>query len=91
MRGKWIVTAVLLGLVGCYTPRAADVRPTHPEELVAPPKDDPRYSGPIRYPSETLNQGLARQPAETKQGLQPRQPIMPAGGRMGGGAPGGPF
>ncbi len=45
---------VLLGLLGCSSTEPNLKPPLH-EEYTLPPTDDPRFSQPIAYPKETLN------------------------------------
>jgi hypothetical protein len=41
--------------IGCATDNKLQ-RPDHPEEFRAPPESDPRYSRPIEYPKDTMDQ-----------------------------------
>ena len=52
--------AVLLGLTGCYsTGTDSNPKPSlPPEQLVVPPANDPRFSRPIEFPKEALNQDI---------------------------------
>jgi hypothetical protein len=64
VRVRWL-GAVLLGLLGCQT-SGVDIKPPPQEEqLREPPRDDRRYTDPIAYPKETLNNDyLKRDPAQ---------------------------
>jgi hypothetical protein len=90
MRGLKTV-ALAGGLVGCATSSAPRLRTPMPEQYVLPPTDDARFSQPISYPKETLNQEPIKPAAGGK--LPSQQPqIAPTGGpganRLGG-TPGG--
>jgi hypothetical protein len=52
------VCGLLLAVaVGCATSDSNQVRPPKgPEEFRAPPETDPRYSRPIEYPKDTMDQ-----------------------------------
>ncbi len=68
--GLWTVLLVALG--GCALTEK-EVKPPHPpEEFRAPPENDPRYSKPIEYPKETMDQdGLmkkAKDPSKNTPG-----------------------
>jgi len=76
----WLVTmAVLLGLAGCG--RKEYIQPPRPpEQCVAPPGDDPRFTNPPMYPNKLLNQdSMIKAKDEEEEGPG-------KGPRMGGGA-----
>lgn len=75
-------------LVGCETTEN-HVRPPKPqEEFNAPPTNDPRYSGPIEYPREVMEQDmLMKRAKDNSKSLNPMNGPRPGGvaGRMPGG------
>jgi len=85
-RMLWLGVA-LMGLVGCMTTPPDPKPPPRPDELVEPPKDDPRVADPrAAYPPETMNRTDAMQ----NRGGSLLQNGTKGGGRPGGmGAPGG--
>jgi hypothetical protein len=89
--GRWLLSlgVVLAGLAGCRTSDKI-TPPERPEECVAPPADDPRYSGPPQFPKGTLNQGPPRPVANPmEQPGAPGRPPSPGGpGMMSPGVPG---
>lgn len=57
MQTRWStrgLTALLLGLAGCQTPET-NLKPPLQEEYRLPPTEDARFSQPVKYPRETLN------------------------------------
>src|SRR5581483_4466464 len=79
-RLRWL-GGVLLLTAGCWTTEPSLKPPPQPERYATPPQDDPRFSRPIQYPKETLNQP----PAKKSSNLQ-----NSAGGgpKFGSGSPG---
>jgi hypothetical protein len=49
---------LLVGLHGCALPDGEVKPPRPPEEFRAPPDNDARYSRPIEYPKETMDQDM---------------------------------
>lgn len=85
MRRTWLGMGwralVLLGLAGCASTDNTTLKPPLREEYVVPPGDDARFSAPIRYPKETLNNfGFKKQQNDGSQ---------PPGGGFRGPASGG--
>jgi hypothetical protein len=87
MRRVRVALAVaLLGLAGpggCET-TDQQVRPPKPaEEFRAPPEDDLRYSKPMEYPKELMDQDMlikkARDAAKAAPGANMRMPGRPGG------------
>lgn len=73
--------------VGCNTTDSNQLRPPkQPEEFRAPPESDPRYSRPLEYPKETMDQdNFLKKAKDTSKGG------APGGGRPGMvGGPAGP-
>jgi hypothetical protein len=58
----WVVGACGLGLLGCHASEHNKlIPPAKPvEEYVIPPEDDPHWSKPPTYPSDTLNQPMQK-------------------------------
>jgi hypothetical protein len=85
MRGSWVgMGALLLALVGCTTP-GPNLKPTLHEEYNLPPADDPRFSQPITFPKETLNNNQFRRDTGAP-GAPPAFRGGPGSGGMGTGA-----
>jgi hypothetical protein len=60
-----------LGVLGCESTRD-QVRPPKPqEEFKAPPENDPRYSKPIEYPRETMEQDMLLKKAKDAANKMP--------------------
>jgi hypothetical protein len=76
-----LLTVVLLGACGCVSTDTQVKPPKLEEQYNSPPEQDIRYSGPPRFPEDTLNKGLIRR---VDTGGPPRGP----GGMSGMGAPG---
>lgn len=77
-----------VGLVGC-TATESQIRPPKPiEEFKAPP-DEPRYSKPIEYPRETMEQDMLLKKAKDNSKAQPSGPGGMRGGMPQAGRPGG--
>jgi hypothetical protein len=89
MMGRWVSvwTAALAigGFAGCAT-SGPNLKTPMPERFALPATDDARFSEPISYPKDTLNQdsiikGSVPKPTQTPPPLtQPN-----GGGRFGGG------
>jgi hypothetical protein len=79
MRGmRWLGIALLV-LAGCESTENAHIKPPLHEEYNLPPSDDPRFSSPIAYPKDTLNQPPAKPTNPQGPGASPKGPS-----RMGG-------
>jgi hypothetical protein len=84
-KGLGLLTASLLALTGCQ--KEAFLRPPKPpEQLIAPPTDDVRFSQPPEFPKNVLNEDRIKKPNSEKDSGAPG--TMPHGGAMG--RPGGP-
>ena len=74
----------LAGLHGCETTEQ-QVRPPKPqEEFRAPPEDDMRYTKPMEYPKETMDQDMLIKKARDAAKGPPKGPGMGMPGRPGG-------
>jgi hypothetical protein len=85
VRGVFAVT--LLGLVGLWGCESTEqqIRPPKPrEEFRAPPEDDLRYSRPMEYPKETMDQDMLMKKARDAAKGVPNRPSMGMPGRPGG-------
>jgi len=92
MRTNWLtgagLAAVLGGALGCSTSGGPNLRTPVPEQYALPPADDARFSQPVSYPKEVLNQEPIKAPSASK--LPSQQPsIAPSGGMGRGMTPGG--
>jgi hypothetical protein len=94
MRMNWLrgiaVLASFGGALGCTTNRGPDLRTPVPEQYSLPPTDDSRFTQPVSYPQDVLNQDPIKPASGGK--LPSQQGPMPGGGGMGGGrgaSPGG--
>ncbi len=66
-RGLIVTSAALLGLAGCH--KNDYLQPPKPkDELVQPPADDPRFTGPPNYPAKLLNEDTMRKNADDDAG-----------------------
>ena len=81
--GLGLMAAVALG--GCESQRQNIRPPKAPEEFNAPP-DEPRYTGPVQYPAEALEQDPLKR--SRGDGKGPGGPGGP-GGPIGRPGPGG--
>ena len=85
MRGRHVreitIAARFGDLIGCGS-TGQNVRTPMPEQFNLPPADDARFSQPVSYPKETLNQETIK-PASTQGKLPSQQPQLGPG--MGGG------
>jgi hypothetical protein len=78
-----VVPAVfLLAVLGCTNRREHLKPPKIREELRVPPSDEARFSRPIEYPKEVLNEDVLAKKAT-------KSPLGALKGGKGGGAPGG--
>jgi hypothetical protein len=75
-----------IGLVGCESTSHQVQPPKPPEEFRDPPENDPRYSGPIQYPRDTLDQDplLKKARDASKNPQNPLNGPRSPGSRMGG-------
>jgi hypothetical protein len=84
-RTRWLAIA-LLALVGCQSSDNKHIKPPLQEEYNLPPADDARFSSPVAYPKDTLNQPPARPSSPQGPGAAPKGPSrVGSGGGMGGG------
>jgi hypothetical protein len=83
------VLATFGAALGCATNRGPDLRTPMPEQYTLPPADDSRFTQPVSYPKDVLNQDPIKPASAGK--LPSQQGQMPGAGGMGGrgGAPGG--
>jgi hypothetical protein len=51
-----LIVLVQLALAGCALTNSELKPPKPPEEFKSPPENDPRYSKPIEYPKETMEE-----------------------------------
>jgi hypothetical protein len=90
---KWLRNAGFLaafgGTLGCATSKGPNLQTPVPEQYNLPPTDDSRFTQPVSYPKDVLNQEPIRPASAGK--LPSQQAPMPGAGGMGGrgGAPGG--
>ncbi len=81
--GVVVTAAALLGLAGCH--KNEYLQPPKPkDELVQPPADDPRFTGPPNYPAKLLNEDTMRKNADEDAG-----PGAKGGGGLHGQGPAG--
>src|SRR5258708_2985169 len=82
-----LIALLQLALAGCALTESEVKPPKPPEEFKAPPENDPRYSKPIEYPKETMDEDRllkkARAAASGRggRGLWPPASSGPWGGR----------
>jgi hypothetical protein len=84
-KGVSLLLTAFAGLAGC-TPYNHLRPPKPPEDFSLPPQNDARYSMPVEYPKDTLNQDTIG--AKNGSPTGPGGPGGPGGG-MGGGRGGG--
>jgi hypothetical protein len=80
------------GAIGCATSRGPDLKTPMPEQYNLPPADDARFSQPVDFPKEVLNQEPVKAPSPTGKpgnGGPGGGGMMPAGGMGRGPTPGG--
>ncbi len=62
MRGMWtglgLLASCILVLAGCASDDHLIKPQAHHDEIVRPPDDDPRFSGPPKYPKGTLDSDI---------------------------------
>jgi hypothetical protein len=82
--------AALCGALGCASSKGPNLRTPVPEQYALPPADDARFSQPISYPKDVLNQEPIKAPGPGKLPSQ-QGPIAPGGatGTGRGATPGG--
>jgi hypothetical protein len=91
---KWLreigLVAAFGGAFGCATPKGPNLLTPMPEQYTVPPTGDARYTDPVSYPKDVLNQEPVKAASAGKLPSQ-QGPITPTGGAgMGRGAtPGG--
>lgn len=80
--------ALVGSLAGCAS-QGPNLRSPMPERFALPPTDDPRFSQPIAYPKETLNQDQVIKPNSNNSKLPSQTPpITQSPGRYGPGSGG---
>jgi hypothetical protein len=80
-----LLLASLIAFAGCQTqPFLRPPKP--PEQLVAPPVEDGRFSQPPEYPKNVLNEDRIKRPNSEKDNGDPS--AMPRGGMSRPGGPG---
>jgi hypothetical protein len=96
MRTKWLrdvgLAAAFGGAIGCTTPKGPNLLTPVPEQYNVPPVEDARYTDPVSYPKDVLNQEPIKSASAGKlPSQQGSGPITATGGAgMGRGAtPGG--
>ena len=83
-----LVLAAMITFAGCQTqPFLRPPKP--PEQLVAPPVEDARFSQPPEYPKNVLNEDRIKKPNGEKDNGDPN--AMPRGGLNRAGGPGSPY
>lgn len=75
-RSGFSAFAVLGGLVGCSSTGGPNLRTPMAERFALPPSDDPRFSQPIAYPKDTLNQDQVIKPNGNNSKLPSQAPPM---------------
>jgi hypothetical protein len=94
MRKKWLRQIGLLtafgGALGCATSKGPNLLTPVPEQYNLPSADDSRFTQPVSYPKDVLNQDPIKPVSGGKLPSQ-QGPMGGGGGGMGGrgGAPGG--
>lgn len=74
-----------IGMAGCSTSENQIRPPKPPEEFREPPANDPRYSGPVQYPAETMDQDILLKRAKESSKPNPGSMNMRGAGRPGTG------
>jgi hypothetical protein len=83
-----LVVLAAVGLGGCAATESQVRPPKPPEEFKAPP-DESRYSGPVEYPRETMNQDpLLKRAKDSASKSTPGPTGNPRNGMGGMGSPG---
>jgi hypothetical protein len=84
--GIGLLTAAVITFAGCK--KDPYLRPPKaPEQLIAPPVEDPRFSQPPDYPKSVLNEDKLKKPGSDRDTGAPG--TMPKGGMTRPGGPGG--
>jgi hypothetical protein len=84
------LTAVFAAAIGCATPKGPNLRTPMPEQFNVPPGDDSRFSQPISYPKDVLNQEPVKPTSPNKlPGQGPGGGMASPGGMGRGVTPGG--
>jgi hypothetical protein len=97
MPARWVSAlcafAAISAVAGCAM-SGPNLKTPMPERFALPPADDARFSEPIAYPKDTLNQDSVIKPGNNQKLPSQNPPPLTspnAGGRGGmGGGPGGP-
>lgn len=84
MSGKRRIRGLVLGLLvsvaGCWTHEQGLRPPPQPECYTLPPVDDSRFTAPIEYPRDTLNNDVIRKPkSDPMKSAQEMRSSMGAG------------
>jgi hypothetical protein len=82
------LTAAFGGMLGCATSSGPNLRTPIPEQYTLPPADDSRFTQPVSYPKDVLNQEPVK-PASPGKLPSQQGSIAPAGGMGRGSTPGG--
>jgi hypothetical protein len=82
--GLGLLTACLLALAGCASDDHLVKPPPRHGDVVRPPDDDPRFSGPPKYPKGTLESDILMNRLKDKS-----DDPAAKGPRFGAGGPGG--
>lgn len=82
VRMRWLATVLLMGS-GCLTTEPILKPPPQPESYQLPPAGDSRFSEPIAYPKETLNQDMILKKKKDQQNGPGQGPRFGAGGMQG--------
>jgi hypothetical protein len=89
MMARWVViwtaVAAMGGLSGCAT-SGPNLKTPMPERFALPPVDDARFSEPISYPKDTLNQDTIVKPGAPPK-LPSQAPPLTSPTQGGRGAP----
>jgi hypothetical protein len=72
-----------LAIIGCAKNQKFVPPPKHPDEYKLPPDQDARFSKPVEYPNNVLNEDKIRKPADPDANV-PGKNGGP-GGKFGGG------
>ena len=88
MRVKRSWSALLLTALGCWTTEPSVKPPPRPDELLAPPTNELRYSTPPNYPKEALRDFTPKKKDDLNgPGAGPGGPRFGGGGGPGMGGP----
>jgi hypothetical protein len=85
------MTAVFGTAIGCSTSNGPNLRTPMPEQYALPPADDARFTQPVSYPKDVLNQEPVKAAAPGGSKLPSQQNQIAPSGNMGraGATPGG--